>query len=312
MKVSLLIPSYNMKTHVPALLDSIKNLALGGHGLEVIVRDDNSSDGTPDEIAGKYPWVKLIRGDRNVGFARSNNIMMKHSTGEVICGVNLDTVLDKNFMLEGLAALEKHSDAVGVNTNMIMPWVMTLEDFRNTPPEKLPAEKLPAYEYQLTRYGFAQYVPVEPVMRETNFMTGGGFFLKRSALREGEELFDPDLSMYCEDTELSLRLRNRGGTIMYAPKATLYHNHSPIKAGSLGELKKLFSITWNRFYVMARHHTPWDFFKHYPLYVWGILRKMEYLGLPPKKKPLAYLAGGCLAVPFSLLMPYWLWRSLRR
>jgi GT2 family glycosyltransferase len=306
MKASMLISSYNGIKDLPALLDSIRDLALNGHELEVIIRDDNSSDGTPDELSEKFPWVKLMRGDRNTGFARSTNLLFKRATSDVLCFVNQDVVLEKSFLIEGLAALQSHPDAAGVNTNMIMPWIMTLEDFRNTS-----LEEFPAYEYQLTPFGFTQYVPVEPLMRKTNFMTGGGFFLKRSALREGEELFDPSIYMYCEDTELSLRLRNRGGVIIYAPKATLYHNHAPIKAGSLGELKKLLRITWNRFYVMSRHTPPWDFLVRYPLYIWGIFKKMDYVGLPPKKKLLAYLAGGCLAVPFSFLLPYWLWRCLK-
>jgi GT2 family glycosyltransferase len=292
--------------HLVILLDSIRNLELDGHDLEVIIRDDNSSDGTPDKLSRNYPWVKLIRGDRNIGFSNSNNLLFEHASGDVLCFVNQDVVLKKNFLIEGLAALKSHPGAVGVNTNMIMPWVMSLENFRSLQPEDLPS-----FEYRLTPFGFIEYVSVEKVMRETNFLSGGGFFLISSALSKGEKLFDPDIYMYCEDTELSLRLRSHGGKIIYSPKAILYHNHSPIKSGTLRELKKLMGITWNRFYVMAKHNTPWEFLRYYPLYVWGISRKMNYLGLPPKKKLLAYLAGGCMAVPFSLLLPYWFWLSIK-
>lgn len=301
MKVSILISSYNGKKYLADLLASIRNLELDGHQVEIIIRDDCSNDGTADFLERNHPSVKLLRGESNLGFVGSNNILYKHSTGDILCFVNQDAILEKNFLLEGLAALEKHPDVVGVNTNMLMPWVMSFEDYRNSR-----RGEFPTYEYQLTRYGYTQYVPVEPVTKETNFMTGGGFFLKRSALSEGEELFDPSIYMYCEDTELCLRLRNRGGVLMYAPKAILYHNHAPIKASSLGELKKLLRITWTRFYVMAKHQGPWSFLMRYPLYVWGIVKKMDYLGLPQKKKPLAFLAGGGLAVVFVLLLPYWI------
>lgn len=306
MKISILISSYNGKKHLAALLDSIRDLNLGGHELEVIVRDDKSTDGTPEALSSNYPWVKLIRGDRNIGFSNSNNILFEQASSDVLCFINQDSVLEKNFLLEGLAALNRHPDAVGVNTNMVMPWVMSLEDFKSKR-----TEDLPSFEYQLTPYGFVQYVSVEKIMKETNFMTGGGFFLKNSALKGGERLFDPSINMYCEDTELSLRLRNRGGKIIYAPKAILYHNHAPIKAGPLRELKKLVVVTWNRFYVMARHHTPLEFLRHYHLYVWGISEKMKFLGLPPEKELPARLVGGFFAIPFILLLPYWLWRSFK-
>lgn len=304
MKVSILVSSHNGETDVPALLDSIEKLALGRHELEVILRDDNSSDDTVEKISKEYKWVKLIHGKRNIGFAKSNNIAMTHATGDVICCVNQDTILDSDFLMEGLNLLETHPEAVAINTNMIMPWILSFEDF-----QKMAREDIPTYEYQLTSYGSTQYVQVEPIVRETNFLTGGGFFIRRSALKEGEELFDPGIQMYCEDTELALRLKRRGGTIMYAPKSIIFHCQAPKKARSLGELKKLLKITWNRFYVLSKHSQPIGFLTHYPLYLIGIVGKMEHLGLQRSKRVPAYLIGGCLTIGFFSLMPYWVWHS---
>jgi GT2 family glycosyltransferase len=146
-------------------------------------------------------------------------------------------------------------------------------------------------------------------VRETNFLTGGGFFLRRSALKEGEELFDPGIQMYCEDTELALRLKKRGGTLMYAPKSIIFHRQAAKKARSFGELKKLLKITWNRFYVLSKHSRPIGFLRHYPLYLMGIVGKMEHLGLTRSKKFPAYLIGGCLTLGFLSLLPYWVWHS---
>jgi GT2 family glycosyltransferase len=304
MKVSILISSYNGETDVPALLDSIEKLALGSHELEVILRDDHSSDGTLEKVSKEYKWVKMIRGKRNIGFVRSNNIAMTHATGDVICCVNQDTILDSDFLIEGLNLLESYPEAVGINTNMIMPWIVSFEDLQN-----MARKDIPAYEYQLTSYGSTRYVRVKPIVRETNFLTGGGFFLRRSALEEGEELFDPGIHMYCEDTELSLRLRKRGGRLMYAPKAILFHSQTTKNVRSFGELKKLLKITWNRFYVLSKHSRPIGFLTHYPLYLVGIVKKMEYLGLQRPKRCLAYFVGVCFTIPFSILLPYWLWHS---
>jgi GT2 family glycosyltransferase len=304
MKVSILISSYNGKEHIASLLNSIGRLSLGSHEMEVILRDDNSSDGTAEEVAKNYPWAKLITGTRTLGFGKSNNAAMRNATGDVICCVNQDTILDSHFLLEGLNVLERHPDVVGVNTNMIMPWIFSLEDF-----QEVSREDIPAYEYRLTPYGITEYVAVERVVTETNFLTGGGFFLRRSALIKEDELFNPRIRMYCEDTDLSLRLRKRGGKLMYAPKSILFHNQMTKKAESFSEISKAFKITWNRFYVLSCHFPPLSFLKHYPLYVWGIVRKMDYLGLPSSRKFLAYFAGGFLTIPFFAFLPYWLWHS---
>jgi GT2 family glycosyltransferase len=305
MKVSILISSYNGRKEIPPLLDSLEKLAPGEHELEVILRDDNSVDGTVEEVSVNYPWIKLIRGTRNLGFVKSNNIAFEHASGEVICCVNQDTILDSQFLLEGLAILENLPEVVGINTNMIMPWVLSLDDFN-----RISHEDLPAYEYQFTAYGYTRYVRVDPILRQTNFLTGGGFFLRRSALKEGEALFDPRIQMYCEDTELALRLKKRGDTLMYAPKAIIFHCQAPKKVISLHEMKKLLKVTWNRFYVLSKHSSPAQFLKHYPLYLIGITKKMGHLGVPKSREFLAYVFGGCLTLPFFALMPYWLWRSL--
>ena len=135
MIVSILISSYNGQRDVIMLLKSIEKLAPGDYQIEVILRDDNSSDGAVKEISENYPWVKLINGRENIGFAKSMNIAFEAATGEIICGVNQDTVLEERFLLEGLLVLEKYPEAIGVNTNMIMPWVMSLKKFINTPSE---------------------------------------------------------------------------------------------------------------------------------------------------------------------------------
>lgn len=305
MKVSLIIVSYNGLSHLQALLPSIEQQQIGSHEMEVVLRDDCSTDGTSKWVAEHYPRIKLVTGKTNLGFAKSNNDAMKHATGEVLCCVNGDTLLDPRFVQEGLEILSRNAAAVAVNVNMIMPWVMTLEEYQDTPPDRLPC-----YEYQLTPYGYTRYVEVEKKVQETSFLSGGGFFLRRSALADGEELFDPRISIYCEDTELSLRLRQRGGKLLFAPKAIMYHNQVAKTADSIGEFKKLVKITWNRFYVMAKRHDPGRFTKQFPWYVAGIIDKMRYLGLPPSKLPLALLVGGGIAIPFFLLYPYWLLCSL--
>ena len=305
MKVSFLIPCYNGKKDIVILLKSIEKLAKGNHQIEIILRDDNSPDGTAKEISENYPNIKLINGKETLGFAKSMNIAFEAAMGEIICGVNQDTVLEECFLLEGLLVLEKHPEAIGVNTNMIMPWVMSFKEFINTPPELMPA-----YEYQLTNFGYARYASVKPITRKTNLIQGGGFFLRRSALRKGENLFDPNIYMYCEDSELSLRLTKQGKILLYAPKATLFHNQKAKETRTVNDFKKLVKVTWTRFYVMSKHHGPGYFTRSFPLYIWGIVKKMDYLGLPVSKRLLAYLSGGCLAIPFFILFPYWLWCSI--
>ena len=307
MKISILISTYNGEQDIRPLLDSIEELKTGTHEIEVILRDDSSSDETADIVDREYGWVDLIRGEGgNVGFVQSNNIAFQKATGEVICCVNQDTILHQCFIVAGVKVLQTDPEVVGINTNMIMPWVMSLDEFG-----KKTQQELPAYEYQLTPFGFVRYIEVEKTVHDANFMTGGAFFVRRDVLGQRGFLFDPKIDMYCEDTELSLYLKLLGGQLNYCPLSIIYHNQVTRKAGTLRELVQFLKITRNRFSLFARVNDPIIFVLNYPLYLLGIIFKMSYLGLSFPKSILAYAAGTGGALLFICLFPYWLIYALR-
>jgi len=70
-------------------------------------------------------------------------------------------------------------------------------------------------------YDIGQYERAEDV----DYLCGGSFLINRTAL-QGRPLFMGDLFAYFEDTELSVRLRQAGYRIGYAPAAITYHKHS--------------------------------------------------------------------------------------
>lgn len=59
--------------------------------LEVIVVDSASRDATVDGVPLRFPWVRLIASDENLGFTRGNNLGYAHSRGESIFFLNPDT-----------------------------------------------------------------------------------------------------------------------------------------------------------------------------------------------------------------------------
>jgi|MTBAKSStandDraft_1061840.scaffolds.fasta_scaffold01656_15 GT2 family glycosyltransferase len=306
MKVSVVISTYNGVNDLGLFFESLHNVKKNGLELEIIIRDDNSIDQTCAYIKEKCPEAYLIPGKENLGFVRSNNIAFRRTTGDIICCLNQDTILEENFFLEALNTLNTFPGCTAINTNMIMPWVMSVAEFRRCKPDEFPA-----YEYQLTRYGYIQYVEVEKKERIGDFMTGGAFFMRRSVLYDSEDLFDEQIDAYCEDTELSLRVADRGGKIVFCPKAVVYHNQVQKQVSSLHGLAKLLKITRNRFSLFARMLSPSDFSRNYPLYLAGIIKKMSYLGLSSWERRVAYVAGAGIAFVFFLLFPCWLFFSLQ-
>ncbi len=72
MKVSVIIVNYNVKYFLEVCVHSVLRSAQGLE-TEVIVVDNNSSDGSCDFVRQRFPSVTLIQNKENVGFSRANN-----------------------------------------------------------------------------------------------------------------------------------------------------------------------------------------------------------------------------------------------
>lgn len=90
-ELSIIIVNHNGARFLQACLDSIQRLVTSRY--EVIVVDNDSSDGSCDLMQLKYPWVKLVRSNKNLGFAAGNNLGAMHANGAFILLLNNDTVL---------------------------------------------------------------------------------------------------------------------------------------------------------------------------------------------------------------------------
>src|SRR4030042_683779 len=75
--------------------------------LETIVVDNASTDGSVDFIKNRYPNIKLIVNERNLGFGGGNNVGILSSEGRYIMMLNNDTRLDPKCIEELKGSLEK-------------------------------------------------------------------------------------------------------------------------------------------------------------------------------------------------------------
>ncbi|MBN1474986.1 MAG: glycosyltransferase [Syntrophaceae bacterium] len=94
---SVCIANYNGRNVIEACLQSVfnQNFQLP---IEVIVHDDASTDGSAEIVCDKFPDVKLIQSERNVGFCVSNNRMVSVARGEFILLLNNDAELHEDAL----------------------------------------------------------------------------------------------------------------------------------------------------------------------------------------------------------------------
>ncbi len=104
--------NYNGQAHLEEGFESVFNLNYPRDKYEVVVVDNASSDGSPEWIRQNYPEVRLVRLDKNTGFARGNNIGVNCCQGKFITLANNDTVMDKDWLVELVKQALKDPQAI--------------------------------------------------------------------------------------------------------------------------------------------------------------------------------------------------------
>jgi hypothetical protein len=110
--ISIVIVNWNtadlLKNCISSIINETNNCTF-----EIIVVDNGSIDNSCLLIEKNFPTVKIIKNERNEGFARANNIGMKECKGEYICLSNTDIIVMDNALLRMKTYLDKNSD-IGV------------------------------------------------------------------------------------------------------------------------------------------------------------------------------------------------------
>ena len=118
MQLSIIIVNYNVKFFLEhcllSLINACKNLTA-----EIIVIDNNSTDGSKDFLVPKFHSVKFIWKDVNVGFGNANNEAAAIAQGEYILFLNPDTILPENCLQDCLTLFKKNKDYGAVGVRMI-------------------------------------------------------------------------------------------------------------------------------------------------------------------------------------------------
>lgn len=113
MDYSIIIPAFNKAELTRHCLSTLRESLEGAGEGEVIVVDNASSDHTQQMLAD-FPWVTIIRNERNLGFAAANNQGARAASGHYLVLLNNDTEAKPGWLARMLdVAREEHVGAVG-------------------------------------------------------------------------------------------------------------------------------------------------------------------------------------------------------
>jgi GT2 family glycosyltransferase len=222
-QVSAVIVSFNTAPLLERAIRSLLNSARLVDGIEIIVIDNASDDGSPVMVREKFPDVRLVRLTRNVGFAAGTNMGLRMARGAQLLLLNPDAELLHNALPMLSNFLEEHPWVAAVGPRLIYP-DGTHQDsafrFPNLgqiafdffpPPRRIRQSRLNG------RYGKTD------TPRTIDHPLGACMLLSRAAF-DDVGLLDEAFFMYCEEVDWCMRAWERGWEIYHHPGAIAVHH----------------------------------------------------------------------------------------
>jgi GT2 family glycosyltransferase len=180
---------------------------------EIVVVDNNSTDGSTDRIHRLYPAVRLIRLPSNSGLAAARNRGLRAVDTELAFIVDHDIYAEDKAVESMVAAYLRHHPTV------VCPRI------RLVPERDIVQMEGAAIHFLSLLILRNSYRPVTTLAQEGGYVdafTGGCLLLDRQAVLDAGA-FDDMFFFYFEDLELALRLRLRGHRFWCEPSAEVFH-----------------------------------------------------------------------------------------
>ncbi len=226
-KVSIIIVSYNVQAFLELCLDSVMR-AVRSVPAEIIVVDNNSSDGSCAMVAERFKEVILIANKDNAGFSKANNQGVAIAQGTYIHFLNPDTVVPEDFYEQTIAYLDRHPEIGCLGPKLLDGRGQYAYDSKKSFPSFWTSvykvtglSKLFPRSVVFNRY-YAAHVG-ENETAAVDILSGCCLLVRSSAMEAAGGSFDESYFMYCEDVDLCHRVQQAGYKNYYYPETSIIH-----------------------------------------------------------------------------------------
>ena len=262
-RLSIITINYNGLKDTSELIESIPF----SNNLEVIVVDNASKQDEASIIAERYPYVKIIRNSKNLGFAGGNNLGIKEAKGKYILLINNDTYF-KEFKIDTLIEQLESSDKIGiVCPKLRFAWgnnTIQFAGYTYLSPITVRNQAIGFGEEDHGQYDTAHRIP---------YAHGAAMLIKREAI-DKVGLMPECFFLYYEELDWSMMFTRAGYDIWYDPACTVYHKESQT-TGQNSPLRTYY-ITRNRLLLVKRNYKGINKYLSY-IYLIGIVAPRDII-----------------------------------
>ncbi len=228
MTLSVIIVSYNVKLLLEQCIITVeKAIGYMDKQSEIIVVDNHSSDDSVANIRNKFPQIRIILNENNLGFSKACNQGVKASWGKHVLFLNPDTLVPPDCFKKGIDFFESHPDAGAVGVRMLNANGRYLkESKRGFPSPGASFYRLSGLSAIFPRSKkIASYYAGHLDEKENHKVEvlSGAFMMVRRDVLEKTGYFDESFFMYGEDIDLSYRIIQSGFSNYYLGEITIVH-----------------------------------------------------------------------------------------
>ena len=244
MLLSVIIVNFNVKYFLEQCLCSVIKAIKNIEG-EIIVIDNNSTDGSRDFFLNKFGEVNFIWNHVNEGFAKANNKALKEALGDYILFLNPDTIVPEDCFQKCISFIKSKNDSIALGSKMIDGSGKFLKESKRAFPS--PMTSL----YKLS--GLSRLFPKSKIFSKYHLgyldknathevdVLAGAFMMMPKKITDSVGSFDESFFMYGEDIDLSYRIQKAGFRNYYFAENTIIHfKGESTKKGSINYVRMFY------------------------------------------------------------------------
>jgi GT2 family glycosyltransferase len=252
MDLSILVVNWNTRDLLVDCLQSVHD-TLQGLQFELLVVDNASTDGSVAMVREKFPTVRLIENQENVGFARASNQAIDHSRGRYVMLLNSDARLMGDAAQQIVHFLDTHPRTGIVGARLISPEGDPQVAYGPLPTLMSEVVSLLGMDKGLASAASGpacgQTTAARPAL-ETGWVGGACLTARRQTLEE-IGLLDEQFFMFSEEVDLCRRATSAGWDVVHLPWAEVIH----VGAGSTGPTSGRYLMLYQaKLRYFAKHH----------------------------------------------------------
>ena len=244
MLLSVIIVNFNVKYFLEQCLCSVTKAMRNIEG-EIIVIDNNSTDGSRDFFLNKFSEVNFIWNHENEGFAKANNKALKTAAGDYILFLNPDTIVPEDCFEKCISFIQSKNNSIAIGLKMFDGSGKFLKESKRAFPS--PITSL----YKLS--GLSKFFPKSKIFSHYHLghldknethevdVLAGAFMMMPKIITKSVGSFDETFFMYGEDIDLSYRIQKAGYKNFYFAESSIIHfKGESTKKGSLNYVKMFY------------------------------------------------------------------------